>query len=107
MIEAKKSIDNNRFCYVLISDGSLGAKCFYDPTEGEIYDYEYYIELDDLSKRMLFLSVLGYLDDLGHRTVYCSCDKDADIVDRLGFKKNAENKYVLDMNGYFKGCGGH
>ena len=91
MIEAKKIIDENRFCYLLTSDGEAVAKCYYDPTEAEIYDYVYLSEPDEISKRMLFLSVLGYLDDLGHKSVYCTCEKDMDIIDRLGFKKIAES----------------
>ncbi len=107
MIEAKKVVYENKFCYQLTCDGNLGGRCFYDPTEGEIYDYEYLMELDDISKRMMFLSVLGYLEDIGHRKVVCTCNKDEDIITRLGFEKKAENKFVLSLEGYFKGCGGH
>ena len=107
MIEAKKVIYENKFCYQLTCDGNLGGRCFYDPTEGEIYDYEYHMALDEISKRMMFLSVLGYLEDIGHRKVTCTCGKDEDIINRLGFTKKAENSFVLSLEGYFKGCGGH
>lgn len=104
MIEAKKSIIDNKFCYQLVSEGITGGRCFYDPTEGEIYDYEYIIELDDISKRLMFLAVIGYLEDIGHKRVVCSCDKDLLILEKLGFKKTVENSFVLDLNGYFSGC---
>lgn len=104
MIQATKEIFEGKFCYVIQKEGKTVGRCFYDPTEGEIFDYEYYDILDRLDKNLLFLSVLGYLDEMGHRTVICSCSKDMDIINRLGFKQHGEDRFILDLNGFFNGC---
>ncbi len=73
---------------------------------GVLYNVTLLPEIDDWEARFILgRSVMNFVDLCGMHDMYCE-ESDEKFCRMLGFRKNEEERYYLDMTGFFtSGCG--
>lgn len=83
-------------------DTFIGVAQFDIKSEGGVlYNVTLLPEIDDWEARFILgRSVMNFVDLCGMQDMYCE-DSDEKFCRMLGFHKNDEGKYYLDMTGFF------
>ena len=98
--------DADAMCYAAYVDGVLAGACQFKIHEksGYIISLRESGEVND--RDALFImgrATLNFIDLCGvHSAYYKAEDEDEDLIKRIGFKKNDEGKWFMDLTGFFE-----